>query len=163
MEVQINSHSPFFSVIIPVYNAEKFISECLQSLLSQDFQNWEVVMVDDCSSDGSIKLIKDLSGNDPRFRLLYHNKNKGAAAARNSAINEAKGIWCCFLDSDNQMLDGYLSEAYSKVSSLNDEYGIFWTGCRRILHYKGGRIEEIDSVFSLPKDKNLSKVDFLKN
>lgn len=150
-------------MIIPVYNAEAFIRECLSSLLAQDFQDWEAVMVDDCSKDRSLELISGIAGEDKRFRVIRHEKNRGAAAARNLAIREARGAWCCFLDSDNQMRPGYLAEVYERVSALPDSYGIFWTGCRRIHHHKGGLIREEDSVFSIPSDKPFGKVDFLKN
>ena len=163
MKEGFDQSGPFFSVIIPVYNAEGFIRECLNSLLDQDFTNWEAVMVDDCSKDRSLKLIEEMVGHDSRFRVLRHEKNKGAAAARNFAINQARGLWCCFLDSDNQMRPGYMREVYEKVSALDDRYGIFWTGCRRIHHYPGDRIKEEDSVFMIPSDKPYSKVDFLKN
>ena len=61
------------------------------------------------------------------------------------------------------MRPGYMREVYEKVSALDDRYGIFWAGCRRIHHYPGDRIKEEDSVFMIPSDKPYSKVDFLKN
>jgi glycosyltransferase involved in cell wall biosynthesis len=95
----VNSN-PLVSVIIPAYNREKTISYCLDSVLNQTYTNLEVLIVDDCSTDGTIKMIE--SYNDNRIKIIKLDKNSGAQAARNKGIREAKANWIAFLDSDDE-------------------------------------------------------------
>jgi glycosyltransferase involved in cell wall biosynthesis len=94
----MSSQQPTVSVIIPVYNVEAFIADTLDSVLRQTFQDFEVIVVDDESPDGSVELVKQFQ--DPRIRLI-HQKNRGLAGARNAGIRVAKGQFLAFLDSDD--------------------------------------------------------------
>ena len=94
------------SVVIPLYNKEKQIAHTLQSVFNQTFQNFEVVIVDDGSTDGSVAEVEKLS--DSRIRLI-HQKNAGVAAARNRGIEEAKGDLIAFLDADDEWKPEYLA------------------------------------------------------
>lgn len=96
------------SVIIPVYNREKTIKYCLDSVLSQTYKNFEVILVDDCSTDNSINIIK--SYNDERIKLLPLNKNSGAQYCRNVGIKAASYDWIAFLDSDDEWLPDKLEK-----------------------------------------------------
>ena len=87
------------SIIMPNYNCEKYLKETIESVLNQTYQNWELLFVDDCSTDGSIEIVE--SFNDSRIRILKNEKNSGAAISRNYGIREAKGRWIAFLDSDD--------------------------------------------------------------
>ena len=89
------------SVIIPVYNAGQFLEETLRSALEQTYEDVEIVLVDDCSTDNSSEIIKEAQENYPN--VIYHRqeKNQGAAVARNTALNIAKGRYVAFLDSDD--------------------------------------------------------------
>jgi len=89
------------SIITPCYNSEKFLDECISSVLNQTYQNWEMLIVDDNSSDNSSILINSYSKKDERIKPLYLNENIGAAMARNKAISIAKGRYIAFLDSDD--------------------------------------------------------------
>lgn len=97
------------SVVIPLYNKEKQIAHTLQSVFNQTFQNFEVVIVDDGSTDGSVAEVEKLS--DSRIRLI-HQKNAGVAAARNRGIEEAKGDLIAFLDADDEWKPEYLATQY---------------------------------------------------
>lgn len=97
------------SVVIPLYNKEKQIAHTLQSVLNQTFQDFEVVIVDDGSTDGSVAEVEKLS--DSRIRLI-HQKNAGVAAARNRGIEEAKGDLIAFLDADDEWKPEYLATQY---------------------------------------------------
>lgn len=88
------------SVIIPVYNAEKYITRCLQSLEEQTYGDWEAVCIDDGSSDGTPALLDSLSAADPRIRAI-HTPNGGVSRARNRALEEVRGEYILFLDSDD--------------------------------------------------------------
>lgn len=87
------------SVIMPSYNTVDYISDSIKSVLAQTYKNWELVIVDDCSTDNSVDVIKSFE--DSRIKLLYNEKNSGAAISRNYALREAKGKWIAFLDSDD--------------------------------------------------------------
>lgn len=87
------------SIIMPSYNTGRYISDSIKSIQAQTYTNWELIIVDDCSSDDSIEIIK--SFNDFRIRLHENKKNSGAAISRNYALREAKGKWIAFLDSDD--------------------------------------------------------------
>lgn len=89
-------------MITPVYNVEKFIAATIESVMNQDYKNVELILVDDCSSDNSAKIIKDYQKLYPN--IIYHRqeKNQGAAVARNTALKIAQGRYVAFLDSDDQ-------------------------------------------------------------
>lgn len=87
------------SIIMPSYNSEDYISATIQSVQAQTYQKWELLIVDDCSLDRTVPIIKQM--NDHRIRLFINDKNSGAALSRNRALREAKGRWIAFLDSDD--------------------------------------------------------------
>ncbi len=88
------------SIIMPSYNTAKFITETVKSVLQQTYPYWELIIVDDCSTDGTNEVIKPFLG-DSRIQYLQNEKNSGAAVSRNRALGEAKGKWIAFLDSDD--------------------------------------------------------------
>jgi len=89
------------SIITPVFNSQKYISNTIESVLSQTYLQWEHILVDDCSSDNSAALIKSYVARDPRIKYHCLEKNSGAGIARNKAIELAKGNYIAFLDSDD--------------------------------------------------------------
>lgn len=92
---------PEVSIITPSYNTARFIKDCIQSVICQSFENWELLIVDDCSKDSSVEIITKFTQEDNRILLIALNENVGAAAARNIAIQKAKGKYIAFLDSDD--------------------------------------------------------------
>lgn len=98
------------SVIVPVYQAAKTLDDCVKSILAQDYEDIELILVDDGSSDGSGAMCD--SYDDPRIRVL-HRENKGAAAARNAGVAASSGTWICFVDSDDVIAGSYLSALLS--------------------------------------------------
>lgn len=89
------------SVIIPLYNASLWLEQAVRSVQAQSYCDWEAVIVDDCSTDGSYEIAKKLAHREPRIKLLRLEKNSGVAVARNLAIKEASGRFIAFLDSDD--------------------------------------------------------------
>ena len=89
------------SIVVPVYNAEKFISETINSVLNQTYKNWELLLVNDCSKDNSEKIIKEYIQKDKRIKLMNNEVNSRAAISRNNGIKAAKGRFICFLDADD--------------------------------------------------------------
>ena len=87
------------SIIMPNYNGAKYLQETLNSVLAQSYTNWELLFVDDCSTDNSLEIVQAIQ--DERIRILKNENNSGAAKSRNYALCEAKGKWIAFLDSDD--------------------------------------------------------------
>lgn len=92
------------SVVTPAYNCSDFIRETIASVQAQTYQNWEMVIVDDCSTDNTKEVIEDCIKEDPRIRYFCLDKNSGAAVARTVAMKEARGEYIAFLDSDDLWL-----------------------------------------------------------
>ncbi|MDE7417250.1 MAG: glycosyltransferase [Lachnospiraceae bacterium] len=89
------------SIVVPVYNAERFIAETISYVQKQTYAEWELLLVDDCSTDKSREIINRKSGEDKRIKLIVLDENAGAAKARNRGIEEACGQYLCFLDADD--------------------------------------------------------------
>lgn len=100
---------PFFSVIIPLYNKENFIENTLKSVLGQTFDDFEVIIVDDCSTDNSLEKISELISS--KFRIIKHGKNKGLSASRNTGIKNANSDYIAFLDADDIWKNTFLEES----------------------------------------------------
>ena len=95
------------SVIVPCYNLELYIEECLQSIIQQDYPDFELIVVDDCSTDRSVELIRAIA--DPRLRLIALDENEGAGVSRNVGLRAAKGEYIAFIDGDDVIGPCYLS------------------------------------------------------
>lgn len=93
--------APLVSVIIPAYNAEAFLTEAIQSVLAQTITDWELFIVDDCSTDGTAAISQRFSKQDPRIISIRNESNLGAAGTRNVGLERAAGKWVAFLDSDD--------------------------------------------------------------
>lgn len=115
------SERPFFSIIMPVYNRAAVVGRALRSCLSQSFSSFEIVAVDDGSSDDSAAAIGAFD--DPRVRLIVHEKNRGRCPARNTAMAVARGEWFVFLDSDDELLPGALETIHHRASAAGPEIG----------------------------------------
>src|SRR5690606_31386005 len=89
------------SIITPVFNSEKYIGQCIDSVLNQTYANWEQILVDDCSADNSIEIIQEYAQKDQRIKYHRLEKNSGAGVARNKAIELANGRFIAFLDADD--------------------------------------------------------------
>ncbi len=104
---KVNRECPVVSVIIPVYNSEKFTEKCIRSLLGQTYQNLELLVIDDGSTDQSGTILDHLASEDARIRLV-HQKNAGVAAARNRGIDLATGTYLTFIDGDDYVAPDYI-------------------------------------------------------
>lgn len=88
-------------MIVPVYNVEQYLPECLESIFAQEFKSMEILCVEDCSEDGSLEILKKYAQKDHRIRIIQHNKNRGLSAARNTGLENATGKYVLFVDSDD--------------------------------------------------------------
>ncbi|REG98933.1 glycosyltransferase family 2 protein [Flavobacterium aquicola] len=89
------------SIITPSFNSERFITATIQSVLNQTYQNWEMIIIDDCSNDNTVSIIEQFTANDIRIRFFQLEKNSGAGIARETALSKAKGDYIAFLDADD--------------------------------------------------------------
>jgi glycosyltransferase involved in cell wall biosynthesis len=106
---------PEISVIIPLYNNAKYIGKAIESVLNQTFTDFEIIVVDDCSTDNSRDVIESYIKKDARVRAIYHERNKGVSAARNTGIHAATGAFIASLDSDDLFLPARLKALYAEI------------------------------------------------
>ena len=152
------------SIIMPSYNTAKFISETIESVLAQTYTNWELIIVDDCSTDDTDAVVRPYLA-DERIRYIKNDTNSGAAVSRNRALQEAKGKWIAFLDSDDLwfteklekqisfMRDNDYHFSYTNYMEINEEskpngkrvtgpkritrhgmYNYCWMGCLTVMY-----------------------------
>lgn len=114
------------SIIMPSYNSEKYIKDSIESVLSQSYNNWELIIIDDCSNDNTVNVIK--SFNDKRIKLFINEKNSGAAISRNRALRESNGKWISFLDSDDVWMPNKLEEQLNFM--VENNYSFSFTDYR---------------------------------
>lgn len=133
------------SVIMPSYNTAEYISDSIKSVQNQSYENWELLIVDDCSIDETEKIVS--SFNDSRIRFFKNEKNSGAAVSRNRALREAKGKWIAFLDSDDLWFPEKLEKQikfmndngfhfsytnYEEINEINEPLNVKITGPKKI-------------------------------
>lgn len=94
-------NTPLVSVIMPLYNCERFVGEAIESVKAQTLRDWELVIVNDCSTDGSMGVVDEFMASDDRIRVVQHEHNKGAAQARNTALRHVTGRYVAYFDADD--------------------------------------------------------------
>lgn len=141
--INVDKNTPIISVIVPVYNTEKYLVHCIESILSQEFSNFELLLIDDGSQDSSGRICDQYAKIDNRIKV-YHKKNGGVSSARNTGLRFACGEWVAFCDSDDYVSSDWLlgfsknldcdlivqgfhkrvsgSEDYSSIAFTSDEY-----------------------------------------
>lgn len=110
---------PFISVCVAIYNIDLYLYKCLDSLKSQNLQNVEFILIDDCSTDKSLDICKKFCDLDSRFRLIHHKKNLGLLRVRKTGIEESKGLYTVFIDGDDYYTS---SESLKKIYNIISEY-----------------------------------------
>ncbi|GMO20122.1 MAG: hypothetical protein Pg6A_06940 [Termitinemataceae bacterium] len=126
---------PNVSVIIPVYNAEKYLHYCINSILKQTFENFELLLIDDCSKDKSLEICKKYSQTDKRIKVYHKEINEGTAQARKTGISNAAAEYVIFVDNDDWIEPEMLEKLYCKAVTKNYDmvFCDFYEGkeCRR--------------------------------
>ncbi len=111
------------SIVIPFYNGERYLSECVNSVLNQDYSNIEIILVDDGSKDNSGSIADSFSKSDHRVKVL-HKENSGVSMARNSGIELSQGEYICFIDVDDYVSKDYISYFYNLIEENNAEIAL---------------------------------------
>lgn len=126
------------SVVIPVYNVEKYVEECIISVINQTYTNIEIILVDDGSKDSSGKICDLYSKKDSRIKVI-HKENGGLSDARNAGIDEARGKYITFIDSDDYVDEKYIEVLYESLTSSNAQM----SQCGIKKFYENGTTEDI--------------------
>ena len=126
------------SVLVPVYNAEKYIEKCIKSIINQTYKNIEIILVDDGSTDSSGKICDEYGKKDDRI-IVVHQENKGLSGARNTGLDIAKGKYIMFLDSDDTFEKDACENLYNEIEKTNADIAI---GAHRVLYDSGKIIEK---------------------
>lgn len=139
------------SIVTPTYNCGRFIAETIDSVLGQTYQNWEMLIVDDCSTDNTAEVVEGYVKNDSRIKYYRLDKNSGAAIARNKALSLAKGGWIAFLDSDDLWLPAKLERQlkfmfdngyaftyhnYEEIDERGCRLNVFVSGIKKVSRLK---------------------------
>jgi len=119
-----NLSIPLVSIIIPVYNVEKYLRKCLDSILMQSYPDWEALLIDDGSPDGSPGICDEYAAKDNRFRV-FHQSNRGVSSARNVGLDNARGHWIWYVDPDDWITDNSL-EILAETVSKNECDTVFF-------------------------------------
>lgn len=144
---------PLISVIMPVYNAETFIHKAVVSLKKQTLLDFEVICLNDCSTDDTLQALHALAASDPRFRIISAEQNGRAGKARNTAIGHARGEYVAFLDSDDELKVNALEEYYMTARETNADYIFAQTEVNEKVTSSSAKLEYLpeENVFS-PED-----------
>lgn len=154
---QLNiSTFPLISVIIPVYNVEEYLSRCLDSIMGQTHAEWEALLVDDGSTDGSGKICDEYAARDSRFRV-FHKTNGGVSSARNVGLREARGECVCFIDADDFVHPRYLEILQGALLSTQADIAI----CGYVKTFDGVCYSE--ETVEPVKTRKVSYQDFLNH
>ena len=132
----MTDNRPFFSVVLPIYNVERYLDRCINSILSQDFQDYEIILVDDGSKDRCPQMCDEWQGKDSRIKVI-HKENAGLGMARNTGLEMAEGKYIYFIDSDDYILPGLFSDVYSRL--MKKEHDVVFYGVRRV-DFKGNEL-----------------------
>src|SRR5690554_2831077 len=109
-------NEPLISIIVPVFNKENYLRECLDSIINQDYQNFELIVVNDGSTDGSKIICEEYAAKTDKI-ILVHKENGGVSSARNIGLQKAKGEWITFVDGDDYISKNYLNVVLDKEDS----------------------------------------------
>ena len=142
MEEQIKC--PFFSIIMPTYNVEAYIGHAIRSIREQSYGDWEIVVVDDCSTDNSAGVVEQFMEEDRRIRMVRHRENRGLSAARNTGILEAKGEYIWFMDPDDYVDSVLLEKVKASLEENPAEVVLF--GLVEEYYNKDGSLEYTNSI-----------------
>jgi len=121
---------PEISILIPVYNVEEYLSQCLDSILNQTFKDFECICVNDGSTDNSLSILQEYASKDNRIKII-NQKNKGVSATRNVCLENSSGKYIAFVDSDDWITDNYLEILYNELERLQYDIAI----CNHQLYY----------------------------
>ena len=145
--------SPQISIIIPIYNVERYLRQCIDSILAQTFTDFELLLIDDGSPDGCPAICDEYAGKDARIRV-FHKQNGGVTSARNKGLDNAKGNWIIYIDGDDWIEPTYVEELYN--AAINNEADIAICGFR-FVYEDGSSVIEHPTIWDDNKQASLNR------
>lgn len=145
--------SPQISIIIPIYNVERYLRQCIDSILAQTFTDFELLLIDDGSPDGCPAICDEYAGKDARIRV-FHKQNGGVTSARNKGLDNANGNWIIYIDGDDWIEPTYVEELYN--AAINNEADITICGFR-FVYEDGSSIIEHPTIWDDNKQASLNR------
>ena len=146
-----NETTRLISLILPVYNAEKYLSACIESIIEQSFENWELIVIDDGSEDSSPKICNTFAARDSRIKIL-NQENKGVSAARKVGLEMAHGEYIAFVDADDWIAPDWLAQHLAAIDGVDYvqsghpknkyQYTVVWGRLYRRKAIEGLRFQE---------------------
>lgn len=119
MEAGSNVKTDLISIIVPVYNGEAYIDRCVRSVMMQEHQDWELILVDGASVDGTLRLCRMWQKQDDRIRVIGTRENRGVSAGRNTGMEKARGEYLFFLDADDWLMPDCLARLYAQIQETD--------------------------------------------
>ena len=148
-----------FSIIIPIYNSEKYLKRCVKSIINQKFKNFEIILVEDCSKDSSQKICKFFFKKYKNIKLVKHMERKGVSVSRNDGIKTAIGKYLMFIDSDDYLLNGSLDNIAKFIKKNEDKKIVFLNS---FFTKFGKKLIKSENTFQNKKIITNSLINFLK-
>ena len=158
--------NPKVSIIVPVYKVEKYLEKCLESILSQTFTDFECILVDDCSPDKCPEICDEYVKKDSRVKVIHNKQNQGSVEARRTGLNESKGAYILFIDSDDWIEEEMVERLYTRAINNNcdivycdfDEFSGFQENGKRVINniFDMRKMEKTDIVITLLRNQLFS-------
>ncbi len=140
---------PFFSIVMPVYNVEHYLQKAVSSVLNQIFNDYELILIDDCSKDSSGQLCDEVCEQYKRVKVIHKEENEGLAYARNTGIDAAHGKWIIFMDSDDWIEVNLLEDLHKEIEKKSFDIAV-WGYCQEFMNENG---KVTDRVINLLETK----------
>ena len=146
------------SLIIPVYNVEPYLRQCLDSVINQTFKDIEIILINDCSSDNSLQIIKEYQQKDKRIILIDLQENKGLGNARNEGLKISKGEYIAFVDSDDWVTIDYVETLYKTIKENNVDLAIANISTYNNITGETKHIKFPQIIYNNPNTKNIKAI-----
>ena len=151
--------SPFFSIIMPVYNGEKYIAHAIESVLIQNVSDWEFIVIDDCSTDKTPFILESYASKDLRIQVVRNEKNLKIARSLNRGIQKAQGTWMVRIDSDDFFNFNYLKTLQTHIESCPSNENYFFSCWASIVDESGSKILDVQ----LPDAETIRRMMKIEN
>lgn len=146
-------NAPDISIIVPVYNVERYIRDCMESLLNQTMHDIEIICVDDCGTDKSMQIVQEYAQRDKRIKIVKNKKNGGVSVAYNNGLRHATGRYIMFCDSDDMFVPNTCGLLFNRISQTDADMAV---GAPNIIYEADEHLRDVDQqYFAIPDDRIL--------
>lgn len=152
-KIKVYPNAPKISIIVPVYNVEKYIKDCMESLVKQTMPDIEIICVDDCGTDKSMQIVKEYAQNDKRIKIIRNKKNSGVPVTYNNGLANATAQYIMFCDSDDMFAPDICEKLLKKISDTDSDMAVC---SAHIIYEADEHLREIDNqYFAIPQERVL--------